>query len=811
MFISLRWKAILAVSLLLAFLCAVFFYFIDQRANKANASERTEMHQQHVGLLTGLIEQSEQHLRQVASGIPEALKYPQNRNLKQVIDLNWLYLQADWGIEGISLYDTAGNVLKHWGSSPQMPQSVVQDTLAGENQSGSKISCQDRCSQSILMPIKGPRGHQLIQLDVQLSQLLDDFRRVTKTDIGIISRRPNIENPDIANWSQSVLHLTQRRKNLPHIIRLSHQNSFTDSIGTNQTLQSDNRSYDISIFSMPQFMDARLSVVILSDISQSVQAIKDAEEQSLSQILLPLLIGCIVLFMMMLLPLNRMIKQTRIMRTLIKGDYELASELIKKQKPRRFFSDEVDQLLEAEGELSTQLDQLQMQLQESTDELKNLAMFDNLTGLANRYCFMKEIKLRQRRFKRNQTGFALLFLDLDNFKRINDSLGHSAGDKLLGIVSNRLKSCVRAADVVGRLGGDEFCILIDTVKDPVETRSLASHILSTLIMPIHIAGTEINISASIGIVVAPSDGISTEELLQNADLAMYQAKAMGRNKYCAFSKELTLRAARQLSLENELRNALANQEFELYFQPQVHINSSEICGMETLIRWQHPSKGMQYPDQFIDTLEETGLIVPVGEWILKESCRLVSSWLKAGLPPIKVAVNISARQFTDPGFYRSVEKTLASTGLPTKYLELEITESMVMGNIDESSELLQRLRELGVTLSIDDFGTGYSSLSYLKSLPVDILKVDRSFVMDIPNSQSDMDITAAIIAMAHKLQLKVVAEGIENPEQHDFLNQNNCDYGQGYLFAKPLTQKELIEMLNKQRLERENNSLTVPA
>jgi len=810
MFISLRWKATLAVSLLLAFLCGVFFYFIDQRASKANANERAEIHQQHISLLDGLITQSEQHLKQVASGIPEAMKSNPGQNLQQVIARYWLYLQADWGIEGITLYSDSGKKLNSWGQSPGMPDNLIKQALKG-TQSGSKISCESHCLQSILVPLIGPRGPLLIQIDVQLSQMLDDFRRVTKTDIGIISRRPNIKNPDIPEWSQSALHLTQRQKNLAHIIRLSRQSSFTDSIGTSQSVSSDNRTYDISIFSMPQFMDARLSFVILADISQSVQATEDIEQQSLSQIIGPLLIGCVALYFMMLSPLNRMIRQTKIMRTLIKGEYELASSLLKKQKPRRFFADEVDQLLEAEGELSTQLDQLQMQLQESTDELKNLAMFDNLTGLANRYCFLKEIKLRQRRYKRNQTGFALLFLDLDNFKRINDSLGHSAGDKLLGIVSNRLKSCVRAADVVGRLGGDEFCILIDTVKDPSETHSLASHILSTLIMPIHISGTEINISASIGIVVAPNDGITTEELLQNADLAMYQAKAMGRNKYCPFSKELTLRAARQLSLENELRSALANREFVLYFQPQVHIHNSEICGMETLIRWNHPSKGMQYPDQFIDTLEETGLIVPVGEWILKESCRLVAGWLQAGLPPIKVAVNISARQFTDPGFLRSVEKTLAATGLPTEHLELEITESMVMGNMEESFELLQKLRDLGVTLSIDDFGTGYSSLSYLKSLPVDILKVDRSFVMDIPSSQSDMEITAAIIAMAHKLQLKVVAEGIENPEQHQFLNQNGCDYGQGYLFAKPLTQKELIELLNAQRQQRENDSLTVPA
>ncbi|MCV6620620.1 MAG: EAL domain-containing protein [Cellvibrionaceae bacterium] len=809
MFISLRWKATLAVSLLLAFLCGVFFYFIDQRASHVDANERAYMQRKHVDLLNGLLEQSEAHLAQVSSGIPEALKSSPDLSIQQVIDRYWLYLQADWNIEGISLYKNTKSS-HSWGDNPVLPAEILQSAMSGDY-SQSIISCSSHCTQSMLVPFIQPSGPILIQINVQLNQLLNDFRKITKSDIGLIAQHSKAAKKNIPIWGKSVLHLTNEQKNLSHIIRLSQLTPFSEVTGTSQKLTANSRTFEISIFKTPHFLNEKTNFVILTDITHRDLQIKAAEKHSLGQIIIPLLAGCVALFLTMILPLNRIIRQTKIMRTLIKGEYELASSLLKKQKPRRFFADEVDQLLEAEGELSNQLDQLQMQLQESTDELKNLAMFDNLTGLANRYCFLKEIKLRQRRYKRNQTGFALLFLDLDNFKRINDSLGHSAGDKLLGIVSNRLKSCVRAADVVGRLGGDEFCILIDTVKDPSETHSLASHILSTLIMPIHISGTEINISASIGIVVAPNDGITTEELLQNADLAMYQAKAMGRNKYCPFSKDLTLRAARQLSLENELRSALANREFVLYFQPQVHIHNSEICGMETLIRWNHPSKGMQYPDQFIDTLEETGLIVPVGEWILKESCRLVAGWLQAGLPPIKVAVNISARQFTDPGFLRSVEKTLAATGLPTEHLELEITESMVMGNMEESFELLQKLRDLGVTLSIDDFGTGYSSLSYLKSLPVDILKVDRSFVMDIPSSQSDMEITAAIIAMAHKLQLKVVAEGIENPEQHQFLNQNGCDYGQGYLFAKPLTQKELIELLNAQRQQRENDSLTVPA
>ncbi|MCV6627955.1 MAG: EAL domain-containing protein, partial [Cellvibrionaceae bacterium] len=704
----------------------------------------------------------------------------------------------------LSLYDKDGKLQHAWGKSLPLPKDTIKRALS-RGQTGPKLSCGQTCSHSVLVPVLGSEGPQLLQLDTQLAPLLNDFRRISKADIGIISAVPsnsksNNNGTNISAWNQRLIHLTQEQNTLPILQRLARQQEFQQLQQHSRSLSYLDRVYDISVFTLPQFLDSRLSLLMMTDITQAATQAQTSEKRSLTRVLPPVAVACALFFLALLRPINRMIRQSRVMSSLIKGDYDSASRKLKRQKPNLLFTDEIDQLLEAENELSTQLDELQIQLAESNEELKNLAMSDNLTGLANRYRLEKEIKRHQRSHNRYGTAFALLFLDLDNFKRINDSLGHKAGDELLSIVSKRLKACVRAADVVGRLGGDEFCIVIDNLKAEAEAQKVAQHILNTLIMPIHLRGTEINISASIGIAVAPQDGLTSSELLQNADLAMYQAKALGRNKFCAFSKELTQRAARQLSLENELRNALANREFVLYFQPQVNIDNCQICGVETLIRWQHPSKGLQYPDQFIDTLEETGLIVPVGEWVLKESCRLLSSWIKAGIPPFKIAVNISARQFTDPGFFRSVEKNLSASGLPSEYLELEITESMVMGNIEDSSELLQQLRGLGVTLSIDDFGTGYSSLSYLKTLPVDILKVDRSFVMDIPHSQSDMEITAAIIAMAHKLQLKVVAEGIENPEQHEFLKQNGCDYGQGYMFAKPLSQQALLKRLHQQRL-----------
>lgn len=796
MFISLKWKALISIAGTMTLLALALTHFSQSRQYIALDAERANAHQQNHTIFKGLILQSEQHTQQLGNWIVELQRKQGQSSSQSIINRHWLYMQANWNLDSASLYSNANTQIDHWGSSTPTASDKLLEKVQKSGKTASTISCQKRCLHSIAIPLpNGPDQINILKLDLDFSHLTKSFLSVSQGSIGLLSKDSKLSSSSIAPWAYSLLHMTNTDNPKALLSQLAAQHPLQDLINRSSVLKYNDKFYNFSFLSLPLYLGNNI-VVIREDVTNIQSLLLQSQQLDLKQLTAYISIAGLTILLLTFLPITRLGIQARVMAAMVRGDIDSAQRESKKRRVRHLIKDEIDLLHDSESELANQLDQMQLQLQESTDELKNLAMFDNLTGLANRYCFLKEIKLRQRRFRRSQTPFALLFLDLDNFKRINDSLGHSAGDKLLGIVSKRLISCVRTTDVVGRLGGDEFCILIDTLKNGEESKSIADHILNTLIMPIHINGTEINISASIGIVVAPQDGLLTEELLQNADLAMYQAKELGRNKYCAFNHELTLRAARQLSLENELRAALANREFVIFFQPQVDIKTSNVCGLEALIRWKHPTKGPQGPDQFIEALEETGLIVPVGEWILKECCRLAKSWMDQGIPPIKIAVNISARQFNDPNFFSMVEKTLESTQLPTKYLELEITESMVMGDMDVSFKLLNRLRDLGLTLSIDDFGTGYSSLSYLKALPVDILKVDRSFVMDIPYNNSDMEITAAIIAMAHKLKLKVVAEGIENHEQHSFLMRNNCDYGQGYLFSKPLAQDEIVELLS---------------
>lgn len=433
------------------------------------------------------------------------------------------------------------------------------------------------------------------------------------------------------------------------------------------------------------------------------------------------------------------------------------------------------------------------ELKEANQKMEKLALFDSLTGLANRRLFQDRLEQSIKNAKRHGNSVALLFLDLDKFKRINDTLGHDAGDLLLLTVAKRLQSCVRSQDTVARLGGDEFTILLNDITDSNDVTTVAKNILSALKEPIKLSQQEVIVSTSIGITLSPEDSSHTETLMKNADLALYKAKERGRDGYYFFTEELNTKALHQLMLEQELRHGLQFNEFSLLFQPQVHMNSGEVQSVEALIRWNHPLHGSISPGKFIDVAEETGLIVPIGNWVLKNACVQIKLIQELTGCPIRVAVNLSARQFKDPRLERVILDSLEASGLSAEHLELEVTESMLMDDIQTVTRRLESIKATGVTITIDDFGSGYSSLRHLKRLPVDKLKVDRAFVKEIPDDLNDMEITAAVIAIAHKMNLKVIAEGVENIDQRDFLVINKCDYAQGFYFSEPKSFEELYQ------------------
>lgn len=423
-----------------------------------------------------------------------------------------------------------------------------------------------------------------------------------------------------------------------------------------------------------------------------------------------------------------------------------------------------------------------------------LANYDSITGLPNRHLLRERLDRAIKHEARSHRHLALMFLDLDNFKSINDTLGHDVGDRVLQVIANRLLACLRDCDTVARIGGDEFTVLVEDMTTTESIATLAQHIIDSLSLPFPLDGHELFCTVSVGIAIYPDDSENLDGLMKNADSAMYRAKEQGRNTYRFFTEDMHRRAYQRLLLENRLRGALKRGEFQLYYQPQIDVASGATVGIEALLRWNDEERGLVSPIEFIGVLEDTGMIVEVGHWVLEEACVFNRSLREMGLPPIRVAVNISPRQFRQKGLVESVRQTLSNTGLDAEYLDLEITEGVLADAVD-APDVLERLSGMGVQLSIDDFGTGYSSLSYLKRFPIDTLKIDRSFVRDIMTDSDDAAITTAIIALSRSLRLKVIAEGVETNEQLVSLRHHGCDEIQGFLFARPMPGDALVEWL----------------
>ena len=432
--------------------------------------------------------------------------------------------------------------------------------------------------------------------------------------------------------------------------------------------------------------------------------------------------------------------------------------------------------------------------------IQDMATHDSLTGLHNRASLTDALGHAVSKARRLDEKLAIYFIDLDGFKSVNDTLGHAAGDELLREISLRLRTRVRQSDLVARLGGDEFVVMVESVSDRLTLPLLASKLLAAIAEPMPLYGHEVSVTASIGIAVFPDDGDDVSTLLANGDIAMYRAKALGHNRATEYSADLGESIVERFQIEKGLREGLRNNEFRLYYQPKIEFSTGKLLGVEALIRWHHPTLGILGPDRFIPVAESSNFIILLGKWIIDEACRQAQAWQRAGLPHFSIAVNLSANQLIDPALADHVASALRTSGIDPAMIEFEITETAVMKNMAEAIELLESLRNLGVRLAIDDFGTGYSSLAYLKQLPVDVLKVDRAFVRHLPHSRDDLAITRAVIAMAHGLSMKVVAEGVEAQCQFDSLRDEGCDVFQGFYCRPAMENHDLEALLNRHGL-----------
>jgi diguanylate cyclase (GGDEF)-like protein/PAS domain S-box-containing protein len=460
---------------------------------------------------------------------------------------------------------------------------------------------------------------------------------------------------------------------------------------------------------------------------------------------------------------------------------DVSAERASRESLERAVSERTSELKAANERLEAEIGERR----QAEDRAQHLADHDALTGLPNRRLLEDRLTQALALSYRNRKQTAVMFVDLDRFKTINDSLGHAAGDVLLKEVAVRLAKQLRVGDTICRIGGDEFVIVLPEIKRSSDAANVAQKVIEGLSLPIQVEERDLTVTPSIGISVFPDDGRDAETLIRNSDAAMYHAKETGRCNYQFFTDQMNLAASRRLALENDLRRALQKGELAVYYQPISELKTGGfVAAHEALVRWKHPTKGLVPPSEFIQLAEDTGLILPIGEWVLQEACRWAT--FIGAEHGLRIAVNLSARQFSDPRLVDTVSRVLRETGLPAKQLELEITESTMMQQLDVTLNTLQKLNKLGVSIAIDDFGTGYSSLSYLKRLPVDKLKIDKSFIADIPQDKDSNAIVAAILGLAHTLEMHVVAEGVETEAQMEFLQQYRCDFIQGYLVGKPM-------------------------
>ncbi len=461
-------------------------------------------------------------------------------------------------------------------------------------------------------------------------------------------------------------------------------------------------------------------------------------------------------------------------------------------------ADEFGILASAMNQMAEAIESSNVLLDSSADHLKHQATHDVLTGLPNR--LLLEDRLKQAISYADRYGrlMTVVFINLDGFKLVNDSLSHKAGDELLKIMAVRMSECLRSVDTVVRTSGDEFVIVLyDQPGNGTQVAPALQRLLDDIARPVQVDGHEVQVTGSLGVATYPADGADAEALLMNAEAAMYRAKSSGRNNFQFYAEEMNRAVRDKLTMREGLRNAIVRGEFYLVYQPQVEMVSGRVTGAEALIRWQHPEQGLVGPVQFIPLAEETGLIVPIGEWVLRTACFQNKSWQDAGLPAFSVSVNVSARQFKERTLIEQIARALQDSGLEARFLELELTESMVMEDLEKALQSMQALRAMGVQFSIDDFGTGYSSLSALKRFPIARLKIDRAFVRDIPGDEGDKAIAKAIISLGHELNLKVIAEGVETEEQLEFLRANGCDEMQGYLFSPPVPPTELSTLVKR--------------
>ncbi|HET8710378.1 MAG TPA: EAL domain-containing protein [Spongiibacteraceae bacterium] len=799
-FFSLKWKVAISLTLFLLASNAGLAYlgYINFERQFTNQLQRSVERSNNV--FNSLLTQARTNLQNLG----ESLVFDAGDDDKAIEKLserlqnNWDVTQLNWGLVSAALFDAKGAMLSAFGDTTTDSDDAALIQAASEQSTpATAVRCETHCLLVAAIPVLLKSGDlHILMLKASIVDLIIDFSRGNADGSVLLSRNVNPSNS--GPWGYRIEAATQRERDQRLLSQATTKSTIAQLLHNGLLFEaSDGRTYRLHAIAIDSRFEKNEKniLVLIDDISEQ----RDTINSHIYQHVAAATVGMIALEALLLFilwkPMQRITRQSGILPRLAHGDF-LHSADNAPSVVSHISHDELDVLEDASFELSRRLQALLDENQQRANSLEYMALYDHLTGLANRRLFIDHLTQATHEYERSRKQFAVLFFDLDNFKRINDSFGHDVGDELLKQVARRLTENTRSTDTVARLSGDEFTVLLQHIDSPDTLLHIVEKIRLALQIPVTVSATQIMVTPSIGIVMAPDNGLDPDQLLRNADVAMYEAKRAGGNGYYFFTDEINQRASQLLRLENELREALDKQQFFLVYQPLVDLFSMRIIGLEALARWKHPEHGILAPDKFIEVMEGNGMIIELGAQVIAQACRDLV-YLSEQNPSFNIAINLSPRQLHDQNLIRTLEQQLRKNLVDPRQLKVEITENSLIEDADENIEILNQLKEMGLTLSIDDFGTGYSSLSYLKMLPVDELKIDRKFISDINIDRDDREITTAVIAMAHNLQLKVVAEGIESGEQLDFLRRNHCDIGQGYLFSKPVPLETIQQMLKE--------------
>lgn len=699
-------------------------------------------------------------------------------------------LQLNYNVENMWLVDQHQKVLFSSAQVSNYVSETIFDSLSAQEPKF-QLYCDINCEQLITVPLLNSDGKMVIvAITVSLIDMIYEINQALKSEIAIVSYSNNANE----KFNQALM-VTRSNKSLMDTLFIDKgdETPINQIIGKGLQLDIEQGNFLINIMPMYSGEQRDYYMALIDDVTPFNKEFSDYRRQFLLSSLFIFMTLAILVYFVSSPFTRRLLLLSNVLPLLARKEFDKFRQIEVSKKQR--ITDELDILADASVELSYELEQLNIEVEQKTKELENIAMYDLLTGLPNRnmlnYQLRKSI-LNLSQFKKN---VAVLFLDLDDFKKVNDSNGHSEGDKLLIEAANRIRLSIRNVDIVCRFGGDEFVVVLGHINSIEEAQDIADNILTCFKEPIKIGSSIFYVTTSIGIAYSEDAFVKAEELISHADIAMYEAKDNGGAQYHIYHTEMFQRVAQRVMLEAEVRQALAREQFSLSMQPQVCAKTNKIVGFEALIRWHHPERGMVSPDDFIPVLENSEYMVELGYWVIRRCFEILKHLQYLGMDDIRIAINLSAGQFIDINLPNYLDSLVKEFGLDAKYFELELTEQTLVKDMDRAIDMMRTLKKLGFSFAIDDFGTGYSSLAYIKKMPVDVIKIDKSFIFGMLENHADYQIIISTIAMVKNLGLQVVAEGVESSAQLRSLSENDCDIIQGYYFSKPVPEIELTEFV----------------